>query len=388
MMKNLLLILCFLPMFAFAQEEDNSKYMVGAVPEVNGKVVVSREINAPNLSKDQIFDAILKWANTRFKTDKGNWGMVAYSNKEEGQIACYGNEYLVFADKTFSLDRSKINYRMNFTCLPGKCNVEITNITYLYPEDSRERLAAEEWITDKQAMNKDQTKLINRIAKFRIKTVDLVENLNEAAQKSLGVQNIATVAAATAPTGQTTTPVQSVSTISAAPGDALQGYKRIAPDKIPGNIIKMLSEDWMLITGGNDEKFNPMTASWGGLGYLYNKPVTFCFINPARYTYDIMDKGDTYTLTFYTETYREALNYCGHNSGKDKDKVKEAGLTPITTPSGSKAFSEAWMIIECRKMVSQTINIDGISDPELRKQWAGKAMHKMFIGEILNVWVK
>ena len=101
-----------------------------------------------------------------------------------------------------------------------------------------------------------------------------------------------------------------------------------------------------------------------------------------------MDKGDTYTLTFYTETYREALNYCGHNSGKDKNKVKEAGLTPITTPSGSKAFSEAWMIIECRKMISQTINIDGISDPELRKQWAGKAMHKMFIGEILNVWVK
>ena len=189
MMKNLLLILCFLPMWALAQEEDQSKYMVGAVPEVNGKVVFSQEINAPNLSKDQIFDAILAWANTRFKTDKGNWGMVAYSNKEEGQIACYGNEYIVFADKTFSLDRAKINYRMNFTCTPGKCNVEVTNITYLYPEDNRERLAAEEWITDKQAMNKDQTKLINRIAKFRIKTIDLVESLNEGAQKSLGVQN-------------------------------------------------------------------------------------------------------------------------------------------------------------------------------------------------------
>ena len=387
MMKNLLLILCFFPMLALAQEEDQSKYMVGAVPEVNGKVVFSQEINAPNLSKDQIFDAILAWANTRFKTDKGNWGMVAYSNKEEGQIACYGNEYIVFADKTFSLDRAKINYRMNFVCTPGKCNVEVTNITYLYPEDSRERLAAEEWITDKQAMNKDHTKLINRIAKFRIKTIDLVESLNEGAQKSLGAQN-APVATTTTTTTQQVAPVQTVATISAAPGDALQGYKRIAPDKIPGNIIKMLSEDWMLITAGNDQQFNPMTASWGGLGNLYNKPVTFCFINPARYTYDIMDKGDTYTLTFYTETYREALNYCGHNSGKDKNKVKEAGLTPITTPSGSKAFSEAWMIIECRKMVSQTINIDGIADPELRKQWAGKAMHKMFIGEILNVWVK
>ena len=85
----------------------------------------------------------------------------------------------------------------------------------------------------------------------------------------------------------------------------------------------------MLITAGNDQQFNPMTASWGGLGNLYNKPVTFCFINPARYTYDIMDKGDTYTLTFYTETYREALNYCGHNSGKDKDKVKAVSYTHL-----------------------------------------------------------
>ena len=110
------------------------------------------------------------WANTRFKTDKGNWGMVAYSNKEEGQIACYGNRIHCFADSTFSLT-GKINYRMNFVCTPGKRNVEVTNITYLYPEESRERLAAEEWITDKQAMNKDQTKLINRIAKFRIKTM-------------------------------------------------------------------------------------------------------------------------------------------------------------------------------------------------------------------------
>ena len=86
MMKNLLLILCFFPMLALAQEEDQSKYMVGAVPEVNGKVVFSQEINAPNLSKDQIFDAILAWANTRFKTDKGNWGMVAYSNKKRDKL--------------------------------------------------------------------------------------------------------------------------------------------------------------------------------------------------------------------------------------------------------------------------------------------------------------
>ena len=65
-----------------------------------------------------------------------------------------------------------------------------------------------------------------------------------------------------------------------------------------------------------------MTASWGGLGHMYNKPVAFCFINPTRYTYQLMENNDTYTLSFYTETYRDILNYCGTNSGRDKDKVK------------------------------------------------------------------
>ena len=100
-MKNLLLILCFFSHVGISPGRRSKQIHGRAVPEVNGKVVFSQEINAPNLSKDQIFDAILAWANTRFKTDKGNWGMVAYSNKEEGQIACYGNEYIVFADKTF-----------------------------------------------------------------------------------------------------------------------------------------------------------------------------------------------------------------------------------------------------------------------------------------------
>ena len=101
-----------------------------------------------------------------------------------------------------------------------------------------------------------------------------------------------------------------------------------------------------------------------------------------------MESGDTYTLSFYTEAYRDALNYCGHNSGKDADKVKAAGLTPITTPSGAKAFSEAWLILECKKLVSQSLIPEALADPALKTQWSGKPMHKMYIGEIINVWVK
>lgn len=170
---------------------------------------------------------------------------------------------------------------------------------------------------------------------------------------------------------------------------AFAGYKNIPADKIPGNFVKMLSEDWMLITAGNKDKFNMMTASWGGFGVLYNKPVVFCFINPARYTYKVIEtQGDTFTITFYTEMYRDALNYCGTKSGKDEDKVKGSGLTPVQMPSGSMAFEQAWMIIECKKLLSQSLLPDSINNNEVKSQWLDKPMHKMYIGEILNVWVK
>lgn len=170
---------------------------------------------------------------------------------------------------------------------------------------------------------------------------------------------------------------------------SLSGYKNIAPEKIPGNFIKMLSQDWMLITAGNKDKFNMMTASWGGFGVLYNKPVVFCFINPARYTYKVIEtQGDTFTISFYTEMYRDALNYCGTKSGKDEDKVKGSGLSPVEMPGGSMAFKEAWMIIECKKLVSQSLLPDSINNNDVKANWLDKPMHKMYIGEIVNVWVK
>ncbi len=391
--------LLIIPLLANAQKDDDSKYLGDVVPVVDGKVLFSKEISAPHLTQDQIFNALLTWAESRFTTGKDSWGRVLFTDQEKGQIACKGEEYLVFTAKALSLDRSRTHYRLSIFCHPGKCDIEVSNIYYIYPEDNKERILAEEWITDENTMNKKRTRLYRNTGKFRIKTVDMVEELFDGAQKALGVTTPNTTVVSSTPVTipaipvATPAPSVSVQNIPAAPattasvGD-LPGYKRIDPDRIPGNIIKQLSENWSLITAGNDSKFNMMTASWGGLGYLYNKPVAFCFINPARYTYQLMENGDYYTITFYTETYRDVLNYCGSNSGREGDKVKGSGLTPITTPSGSKAFSEAWMIIECKKMVSQQISHEGMADKSLKQNWEGKPTHKMYIGEIINVWVK
>lgn len=430
----LVVLLACMPILLSAQED--SKYLVGAVPEVDGKVVFQREFDLSGAQQKAIYDRMLNWATLRMEQNK-NVSRVVYSDEAKGTIAAMGQEYIVFSSSALSLDRTVVNYQITITCQPGKCLMEVEKIRYTYRE--KEKYDAEEWITDEYALNKSKTKMVRGLAKFRTKTVDFVEDLFDSAQAALGIAKVEPVvvvqtpplsqvapplagtqaamqAATSSGNGVTlvttprnnqvtanaivrtpvvaatplvdSTPVVDNSSISTVVSTPLTGYKQIAPDKIPGNIIKMLNEDWMLITAGNKDKFNMMTASWGGLGVLYGKPVLTCYINPTRYTYQLMEKNDTYTLTFYTEAYREALQYCGTHSGKNTDKIKGSGLSPITTPEGSQAFSEAWLIIECKKLVSQSITPEAISNEKVKEEWAGKQLHKMYIGEIINVWVK
>ena len=83
------------------------------------------------------------------------------------------------------------------------------------------------------------------------------------------------------------------------------------------DIFNLISKDWMLITAGDSTKFNTMTASWGGFGYIWNRPVAYIFIRESRYTHEFMDKGDKVTLSFFSEEYRDALKLCGSQSGRD-----------------------------------------------------------------------
>ena len=394
-MKQLLLFLLLLPGLLHAQVDP--QYMEGAVPLENGKVVFSKSFKAAGMTQDAIFSKLIYWAGNRFVPVEKDamQSRVLYSDPNSGQIACLGQEYLVFTDKALALDRATINYQLAIECQAGSYQMKISEIRYLYSNgDKKEIIPAEEQITDEYTFTKKKDKLIKATGKFRIHTIDLVNQLYADAEKAVGASQTTTPAIVQTDerqnVTQTTTP--QVATIATAintesDNSSLNGYRQIAPDKIPGNIYKMLSENWMLITAGNDAGFNMMTASWGALGHLYNKPVAFCFINPTRHTIKYMDNSDTYTLSFYTETYRDVLNYCGSHSGKDTDKVAGSGLTPLTTPTGSKAFSEAWMIIECRKMVAQPFNPEAIFNPEAKDKW-GKTPHKMFIGEIINVWVK
>jgi flavin reductase (DIM6/NTAB) family NADH-FMN oxidoreductase RutF len=165
-------------------------------------------------------------------------------------------------------------------------------------------------------------------------------------------------------------------------------FKEIDITKLCFNPFTKIDKEWMLVTAGDEKKCNTMTASWGGLGVLWNKYVSFIFIRPQRYTLEFLEKEAYYSLCFFEENNRKALSYCGCHSGRDVNKIKESGLTPVHDEA-APYFEEAKLVFICRKMHEQTIDpaclIDKTIDTESYSQ---KDYHKMFIGDIVKVLEK
>ena len=123
--------------------------------------------------------------------------------------------------------------------------------------------------------------------------------------------------------------------------------KKIDIKNLQGNAVSLFDDKWCLITAGNEESYNTMTASWGALGELWNKDVCFIFIRPQRYTKEFVEREEYFTLSFFGEEYKKALTFCGRYSGRDYDKAKETGLTPVAIED-SMTFEESETVILCK----------------------------------------
>ena len=153
------------------------------------------------------------------------------------------------------------------------------------------------------------------------------------------------------------------------------------------NPFELIGQQWMLITAGSKESFNTMTASWGGLGWLWNKPVAFIFVRPERYTHDFLECSDKVTLSFYPESCRNALQVCGTKSGRDCDKVKTAGLTPVPMENGAVTFEQARLTLVCRKLFKSDMKQADFIDKDVFSKWYSDAgLHSVYVLEIESLW--
>ena len=162
-------------------------------------------------------------------------------------------------------------------------------------------------------------------------------------------------------------------------------FEKIDPKALDQNVFSLIGDQWMLITAGTEEKCNTMTASWGGLGVLWGRPVATIYIRPQRYTLEFVEREDTFTLCFFGEEYRQALALCGSKSGRDIDKVKECNFT-VEMACGAPYFAQADLVLVCKKAYWQDMDPTHFLDGEIDGKWyPQKDYHRIFIGEILEV---
>ena len=149
------------------------------------------------------------------------------------------------------------------------------------------------------------------------------------------------------------------------------------------NVFDMMSKQWALICAGSLEKHNAMTAAWAGLGVMWNKEICSIFVRPQRYTNEFLMANDYFTLNFFGEEHRETLNMLGKLSGRDTDKMAKCGLTPMDMGDNTVGFEQAELVLKCKKVFSQDLDISQILDPTDRAFYKDD-LHTMYFGHIVQ----
>lgn len=162
--------------------------------------------------------------------------------------------------------------------------------------------------------------------------------------------------------------------------------KQISVNEINDNIFQLISKDWALITTKANNKINAMTASWLQLGYLWNKNVITAYIRPQRYTHQFMMENDTFSVAFFDNHYKSALQYCGTISGYDEDKLEKCQLT-TSLLNNTPVINEARLILVCRKLYTYTLQPNNFNDTTIpTTNYPNSDYHDCFVAEIIGVY--
>ena len=153
-------------------------------------------------------------------------------------------------------------------------------------------------------------------------------------------------------------------------------------------VFSLFNNRWGLVTAGTADAFNACTLSWGSLGTIWGgpgqgRPIVTIYVHPDRYTHTFLRNNDRFTVSFFPETCRKALEYLGSHSGRKENKIAAAGLTPIFLENGV-AYEEATLTLVCRKLYEGPFAQEGLADEIGKGIYDSREPHWIFVGEILE----
>ncbi len=167
-------------------------------------------------------------------------------------------------------------------------------------------------------------------------------------------------------------------------------FREIRPEEFICSPFKLIGDDWLLICAADDKKprgANAMTASWGGLGVIWNKNVATVYVRPQRHTFSLTESNDEISLCFLGNEYRDALKLCGTKSGRDMDKISACGLS-VSFEGDAPMINESNMVLVCKKAYSDFIKEQCFDDESHLVCYPKKDYHKLYILEITKILIK
>lgn len=166
-------------------------------------------------------------------------------------------------------------------------------------------------------------------------------------------------------------------------------FKAMSAKEFDFNPFQLIGNEWMLITAEKDGKVNTMTASWGGLGVMWNHNIAYAVIRESRFTKEFVDAADHFSLSFLEhKNYAKELGYLGSVSGRDEDKIQKANVS-VNYHEGVPFIDEASKVLICKKLFAQTMNPENFIIPEIdSKFYSDKDYHDLYIGGITHILVR
>ncbi len=152
---------------------------------------------------------------------------------------------------------------------------------------------------------------------------------------------------------------------AAEPAVQMTGGKTAFPK--PGNMLYPLPA---VMVSCQDEEGNPniITVAWAGT-ICSDPPMLSISVRKERYSYDIIRRTGEFTVNLTTEALARVTDWCGVRSGRDYDKFKETGLTPVPGEAvGCPSIQESPVSLECK--VEQVLEL---------------GTHDMFVARVINV---
>ena len=150
------------------------------------------------------------------------------------------------------------------------------------------------------------------------------------------------------------------------------------------NPFAKFDKDWALVTAGNIDDFNTMTVSWGSMGTIWNKSVVTIYVRPDRYTSNYLKDNDYFTVSFYDDKYKDKLLVFGRTSGKETNKVKETGFTPVCLDKAI-TYKEAKETFVLKKVYMEQMKKELCPKEALAIYKDGIEPHYLIIGEVVDI---